>query len=115
MSAGSLLGWLARIARWPLLGLIRAYQFLLSPWIGNQCRFYPTCSHYAYEAIERHGALAGTYLAARRLGRCHPWCEGGLDPVPEQAPRLFGRWIAGEPKPPSPTQPPATQPPASDT
>lgn len=66
-----------------LLAIIRAYQFLLSPWVGNQCRFYPTCSHYAVEAIERHGAVGGSWLALRRIGRCHPWHPGGMDPVPE--------------------------------
>jgi uncharacterized protein len=66
-----------------LLAIIRAYQFLLSPWVGNQCRFYPTCSHYAAEAIERHGSLCGSWLAVRRIGKCHPWHPGGMDPVPE--------------------------------
>ena len=66
-----------------LLATIRVYQFLLSPWVGNQCRFYPTCSHYAAEAIERHGAARGGWLALRRIGRCHPWHPGGMDPVPE--------------------------------
>ncbi len=66
-----------------LLAIIRAYQFLLSPWVGNQCRFYPTCSHYAAEAIERHGAARGSWLALRRIGRCHPWHPGGMDPVQE--------------------------------
>ncbi|MBQ0754612.1 MAG: membrane protein insertion efficiency factor YidD [Gammaproteobacteria bacterium] len=65
-----------------LISLIRAYQFLLSPWLGNQCRFYPTCSAYAIEAIQRHGGLKGGWLAIKRLGRCQPWCEGGFDPVP---------------------------------
>ncbi|MGC9561552.1 membrane protein insertion efficiency factor YidD [Brachymonas sp.] len=68
---------------------VRAYRLLLSPWVGSQCRFEPTCSAYALEALERHGAAAGSYLTLRRLGRCQPWCEGGCDPVPEQAPRLF--------------------------
>jgi uncharacterized protein len=67
-----------------LLAIIRAYQFLLSPWVGNQCRFYPTCSHYAAEAIDRHGALCGSWLALRRISKCHPWHPGGMDPVPEQ-------------------------------
>ena len=62
--------------------LIRAYRFFLSPWLGNQCRFYPTCSYYTQEAIEKHGAWRGSYLGAKRLLRCHPWCEGGFDPVP---------------------------------
>lgn len=65
-----------------LISLIRAYQFLLSPWLGNQCRFYPTCSAYAIEAIQLHGGVKGSWLAAKRLGRCHPWCAGGFDPVP---------------------------------
>jgi putative membrane protein insertion efficiency factor len=65
-----------------LLGLIRAYQLLLGPWWGGRCRFTPTCSEYAIEAIEAHWSLRGTWLASRRLARCHPWCEGGFDPVP---------------------------------
>ncbi len=65
-----------------LVGIVRAYQYLLSPWWGGQCRFTPTCSHYAIEALERHGALAGSWLAARRIARCHPWSAGGYDPVP---------------------------------
>lgn len=65
-----------------LIGLIRAYQYLLSPWLGNQCRFTPTCSEYARQAVLTHGALRGTWLALRRVGRCHPWHPGGHDPVP---------------------------------
>lgn len=65
-----------------LLGLIRIYQFLLSPWVGNQCRFHPTCSEYARIAITHHGSLRGSWLAVRRLGKCHPWHPGGIDPVP---------------------------------
>lgn len=65
-----------------LLGLIRAYRLALSPWWGNQCRFTPTCSEYASEAIERHGAARGAWLAVRRIARCHPWRPGGFDPVP---------------------------------
>jgi uncharacterized protein len=65
-----------------LLFLLRAYRYVLSPWIGNQCRFAPTCSHYATEAITRHGAWRGAWLAARRVARCHPWSAGGWDPVP---------------------------------
>jgi putative membrane protein insertion efficiency factor len=66
-----------------LLLALRAYRYLLSPWLGNQCRFAPTCSVYAQEAIERFGALRGSALAVRRLARCHPWHAGGWDPVPE--------------------------------
>ena len=64
---------------------IRAYQLLLSPFIGNQCRFHPSCSQYALEAVDRHGVMKGTWLAVRRLGRCHPFHPGGFDPVPEKA------------------------------
>ena len=62
--------------------LIRAYQWVLSPWLGPACRYEPSCSHYAVEAIERHGLLRGGTLAARRLGRCHPLGASGFDPVP---------------------------------
>lgn len=65
-----------------LLALIRAYRYFLSPWLGNQCRFHPTCSAYAQEAIRRYGGVHGSWLALRRLGRCHPWHPGGADPVP---------------------------------
>ncbi len=66
-----------------LLTLIRAYQLLLSPYFGTQCRFSPRCSHYTAEAISRHGAVKGCCLGARRIFRCHPWHEGGYDPVPK--------------------------------
>jgi putative membrane protein insertion efficiency factor len=61
---------------------IRAYRLLLSPWVGHSCRFEPTCSAYALEALERHGALRGGWLAVRRLARCHPWGGAGIDDVP---------------------------------
>ncbi len=67
-----------------LQGGIRLYQWTLSPFLGRQCRFYPTCSHYAHEAIEEFGAVRGSVLAARRLGRCHPFHPGGVDLVPTQ-------------------------------
>ncbi|MBI1891347.1 MAG: membrane protein insertion efficiency factor YidD [Burkholderiales bacterium] len=70
-----------------LLLLVRLYQLCLSPFIGQHCRFYPSCSRYAAEAISRHGALKGSVLAARRLGKCHPWHPGGVDPVPEVVPQ----------------------------
>jgi len=64
------------------LALIRAYQYALRPMLGSNCRFYPSCSDYAREAIERHGALRGLWLAVRRVARCHPYHPGGFDPVP---------------------------------
>ena len=73
-----------------LIALIRAYQLTLSPFLGGACRFQPSCSAYAREAIERHGALRGSLLAARRLAKCHPLGSSGFDPVPDsyRAPRL---------------------------
>lgn len=65
-----------------LQAIIRAYQLMLSPFLGNHCRFTPSCSHYASEAIGRHGAWRGGWLAIRRIFRCHPFCPGGYDPVP---------------------------------
>jgi putative membrane protein insertion efficiency factor len=65
-----------------LLALIRAYQYTLRPMLGSNCRFYPSCSDYAREAIDRHGALAGLWLAVKRIGKCHPYHPGGFDPVP---------------------------------
>ncbi|MDZ4141534.1 MAG: membrane protein insertion efficiency factor YidD [Methylotenera sp.] len=68
----------ARLLMW----LIKAYQVLLSPFFGQQCRFYPTCSQYALETINKHGAIIGSYYTVRRLLRCHPWHDGGHDPIP---------------------------------
>ena len=65
-----------------LISMIKAYQVLLSPFFGQQCRFYPTCSQYALETINKHGAIVGSYYAVRRLLRCHPWHAGGHDPIP---------------------------------
>lgn len=65
---------------------VRGYRLLASPWVGNACRFQPTCSAYALDALARHGALRGTWLAARRIGRCHPWGGSGYDPVPGSDP-----------------------------
>ena len=77
-----------------LMGLVRAYRLLLSPSIGSACRFEPTCSQYSLLALEQHGAAWGSYLTLARLVRCHPWCAGGHDPVPEAAPRLFTRLLS---------------------
>ncbi len=82
---------------WPrlfLIALVRLYRFALSPWLGSSCRFAPTCSAYALEALQTHGAVVGAALAVGRVARCHPWCAGGLDPVPAQAPRLFRSLVA---------------------
>jgi uncharacterized protein len=65
-----------------LQSLVHAYRWLISPLLGPNCRFYPSCSAYALEALERFGALRGSWLIVRRLGRCHPWHPGGFDPVP---------------------------------
>jgi putative membrane protein insertion efficiency factor len=72
------------VLRWFLLALLRLYKLLLSPLLGQRCRFYPSCSTYAAEAITRHGAARGSYMAVCRVARCHPGCEGGNDPVPER-------------------------------
>ena len=66
----------------PLIGLIRLYKYLISPYLGNRCRFDPSCSEYAVEALRRHGAWRGLWLALRRVLHCHPWHPGGFDPVP---------------------------------
>ncbi|MEM6579080.1 MAG: membrane protein insertion efficiency factor YidD [Pseudomonadota bacterium] len=67
---------------------IRAYRVFGSPWVGHNCRYQPTCSAYALEALERHGALRGAWLACRRIARCHPWGSSGHDPVPEVRPEV---------------------------
>ena len=83
-----------------LVMTVKAYRLLLSPWLGSACRFEPTCSVYSISALEQHGAAKGSYLTLKRLARCHPWCEGGLDPVPPSAPapskssRLFTRLLS---------------------
>jgi putative membrane protein insertion efficiency factor len=70
------------VLRLLLIGLLKAYRFAISPLYGQVCRYHPTCSAYALEAVETHGALRGMWLALRRLLRCHPWNPGGYDPVP---------------------------------
>ncbi len=104
-----------RIARLPqqaLMGLVRGYRLLLKPWLGNACRFEPTCSAYALEALERHGALRGAALTGWRILRCHPWCDGGCDPVPHNlrhsAAGLFTR-LGGSPSAPVPPAHPPTR------
>jgi uncharacterized protein len=80
-----------------LVFLVRAYRLVLSPWLGSSCRFEPTCSAYAIGALTKHGAAVGSYLTLRRLARCHPFCEGGHDPVPDRPTFLFRRFAAAEP------------------
>lgn len=89
--AASALRWLARLPQQVLILVVRGYRLLLSPWLGNACRFEPTCSAYALQALQQHGALAGSALSVGRLLRCHPWCAGGCDPVPHAPPALFTR------------------------
>ncbi|RMX00402.1 membrane protein insertion efficiency factor YidD [Allofranklinella schreckenbergeri] len=86
-----------------LIGLVKLYRLLLSPWLGSGCRFEPTCSLYAIDALQQHGAARGSWLTVCRLARCHPWCEGGCDPVPPPATPsagerqgLFTRLLASE-------------------
>jgi putative membrane protein insertion efficiency factor len=95
---------LSDLPRNALIALVRGYRLLLSPWLGSSCRFEPTCSAYALGALQRHGALAGSVLTVGRIARCHPWCAGGHDPVPEHAPRLFSRLIGKSRPLPFPTE-----------
>ena len=75
---------LGRLLAWPVLGLVALYRVAISPWLGNNCRFEPSCSAYAMEALRVHGAFRGTMLTAKRIARCHPWGGSGFDPVPEK-------------------------------
>lgn len=86
-----------------LLLLLRAYQLIVSPLLGQNCRFYPSCSHYAMDAVSVHGAAKGGWLALKRVGRCHPWHEGGFDPVPPADPKANAEADAAVAAPPSST------------
>jgi uncharacterized protein len=76
-----------------LMNIVKGYRVLLSPWLGSACRFEPSCSVYSLQALELHGAAAGSYLTLKRLVRCQPWCAGGHDAVPAEKPRLFSSLI----------------------
>ncbi len=80
-------GVVSRLLARPLIVLVRVYRVAISPWLGAPCRYQPTCSAYAIEALQKHGAARGTCLAARRIARCHPWGGSGFDPVPEETER----------------------------
>lgn len=82
MSANSIRRRAGQVLAWPLLALVWFYRVAISPLIGANCRFEPSCSAYAEEALKRHGALRGGWLTLRRIGRCHPWGGSGYDPVP---------------------------------
>jgi uncharacterized protein len=75
--------------KYVLIGLLKAYRFAISPLYGQVCRYHPTCSAYALEAVQKHGAMRGTWLAMRRVARCHPWAAGGFDPVPPRQDRAL--------------------------
>ena len=75
---------LGRLLALPMLGLVWLYRMAISPWLGNNCRYDPSCSEYAMDALRIHGAFHGSWLTAKRIGRCHPWGSSGYDPVPEK-------------------------------
>lgn len=88
---------LGRLLAWPLLLLVHLYRVAISPWLGANCRYQPTCSEYAIEALKAHGAFRGMRLAVRRIARCHPWGGSGYDPVPPgDDPGMHDRPDAGD-------------------
>lgn len=91
MTGSSLVRGVVRAPRYVGLGLIRGYQLTISPLLGPRCKYYPSCSHYGYQAVERHGLVKGSVLAGWRILRCNPWSYGGVDDVPAVGESLFGR------------------------
>lgn len=73
---------ISRLLAWPLVVLVQIYRYAISPWLGPNCRFEPSCSVYTIDALKTHGVFRGSTLAAKRIGRCHPWGGSGYDPVP---------------------------------
>lgn len=85
----------SRLPQQGLIVLVKGYRLLLSPWLGSDCRFEPSCSAYSLQALQLHGAARGSYLTLRRLARCQPWCDGGHDPVPPAtSSAFFSRLVA---------------------
>lgn len=91
--AMKLLYFIVRAPQRLLITLVKGYRLLLSPSLGSACRFEPTCSAYSLQALQKYGAAAGTYLTLRRLVRCHPWCDGGLDPVADKFSLFPSSWF----------------------
>ncbi len=107
-----LLTTISNVPKWALTGLVLAYRLLFKAWVGNVCRFEPSCSAYALQALEKHGAARGTMLSGMRILRCHPGCNGGHDPVPStfQFPGagLFSRLLITR-REPADASPPSTR------
>jgi uncharacterized protein len=93
VKSAAVTGFALRVLAFPLLALLWVYQRFVSPALGPACRYYPSCSQYAVEAIRMHGPFLGVFLGLRRLLRCHPWAEGGPDPVPSRCAHGRARWI----------------------
>ncbi len=85
--------------KYVLIGLLKAYRAVISPIYGQVCRYHPSCSAYALEAVTVHGSVRGSWLAVRRVGRCHPWAAGGYDPVPPRSSRVRADTVSPEPSP----------------